>query len=270
MGELLPKISLITPSFNQGKFLRDTITSVLSQGYPTLEYIIIDGGSNDDSVDIIREYAPRLTYWESEKDNGFGHAINKGMARATGDIVGWLNSDDVLLPGALLTVGKYFQKHPDVGLVFGDRHVINERSELMFRRKYFFYMPGQFRFAKTLPQECTFWRKKTFDAVGGRLNEELRFAIDLDLWCRLSRITTIRHIPFFLGAFRDQPLSKSATLLDVGLHERKNIITRYFKRYPSPVALKIFQLWLGFLRKLFRATGLEAWKRNKILKDLDV
>ena len=261
----LPKISIVTPSYNQGIFLEETILSVLSQNYPNLEYIVIDGGSSDDSVAIIQKHAPRLSYWESERDRGFGHAINKGFAKATGDILCWLNSDDVLLPGALLTIGTYFKTHPNVGLVYGDRHIIDDQSNLIYRRHYFFYLRGQLRYAKTFPQECTFWRRSAFEKVGGNLHEELKYAIDLELWCRLSQVTTIRHIPVFLGAFRDQPQSKSSTLVDVGRSERENIIARYFKNYPSPVRLKAYQVWLGVLRRLYRTLGFESRRRSRIL-----
>ena len=268
MDEALPKISIVTPSFNQGMFLEETIQSVLSQQYPNLEYMIIDGGSNDNSVNIIKQYAPRLSYWESERDRGFGHAINKGFARAKGSIVCWLNSDDVLLPGALLTVGKYFAKHPEVGLVFGDRHIINDQSKLLSKRKYFFYLPGQLRFAKTLPQECTFWRRTAFEEAGAYLNEELKFAIDLELWCRLSKVARFKHIPFFLGSFRDQPQSKSSTLLELGRTERQRIVRQYFNNYPSPLGLKMYQLWLTTLRRFYRALGFETWKRRAILNEI--
>ena len=261
----MPKISIVTPSFNQGMYLEETIQSVLTQEYPNLEYIIIDGESTDNSVDIIKHYAPQLSYWESERDRGFGHAINKGFHKATGDILCWLNSDDVLLPNALHTIGSYFSQHPGTGLVFGDRHIINDKSVLLSKRKYFFYLPGQLRFAKTLPQECTFWRRSAFEKAGPYLNEELKFAIDLELWCRLSKVTTFKHIPFFLGAFRDQPLSKSTTLLDLGRRERQQIIRQHFNHYPSPLGLKIYQVWLTTLRRFYRALGFETWKRRKIL-----
>ncbi|SHG57583.1 Glycosyl transferase family 2 [Chryseolinea serpens] len=266
MKETLPKISVITPSYNQGLYLEETMLSVLTQEYPNLEYIVIDGGSTDNSVSIIEKYASRLSHWESERDRGFGHAINKGFAKATGDILCWLNSDDILLPGALLTVGTYFKAHPDVGLIYGDRHIIDDASKLIYRRRYFFYLPGQLRYAKTFPQECTFWRRSAFEKVGGNLHEELKYAIDLELWCRLSQVTAIRHIPVFLGAFRDQPQSKSATLLEVGRKERESIIASYYKSYPSAVRLKVYQVWLGTLRRLYRALGLEAGKRNSVLK----
>src|SRR5881394_195745 len=107
-----PKISIVTPSFNQGQFLEETILSVLDQNYPDLEYVVIDGGSTDGSADIIRRYASRLSSWCSERDEGQSHAIAKGFARCSGEILGWLNSDDVLLPGALAEVAAYFEAHP--------------------------------------------------------------------------------------------------------------------------------------------------------------
>jgi glycosyltransferase involved in cell wall biosynthesis len=268
MNETWPKISVVTPSYNQGMYLEETMLSVLSQKYPNLEYIVIDGGSSDQSVSIIQKYGAQLSYWESAPDRGFGHAINKGFSRATGEILCWLNSDDILLPGALLQVGAYFARHPNVGLVFGDRHIINERSVLVSRRKYFFYLPGQLRFAKTLPQECTFWRREPFEKVGAQLDEKLKFAIDLDLWCRLSKVTTFRHLPFFLGGFREQSLSKSAVLSDTGIRERNSIIDRYFGGLPSAKRLKAYQFWLATLRRLYRATGLEALKRRRFQSGL--
>lgn len=268
MGDQLPKISVVTPSYNQGQFLEETIQSVISQQYPNLEYIIIDGGSTDNSVDIIKKYAQHLTYWESEKDRGFGHAINKGFNKATGEIVCWLNSDDIFLPGALNIVGKYFSKHPGAGLLFGDRHVIGVDSKLKFKRQYFFYERSQLRYAKTLPQECTFWRRKNFEAAGPFLREDLKFAIDLELWCRLNNHAEFHHIPLFLGAFRDQPQSKSSTQLDVGLKERREIITKYFSSFPTPMQLKLYQFWLGTLRRIYRATGMDDRKRNSVIKEL--
>ena len=106
-----PKISIVTPSFNQGQFIEETIRSVLDQDYPNLEYLVIDGGSTDQTIDIIRKYETQLSYWESEKDRGQVHAINKGLARATGDIFAYINSDDIYLPGTFATVAKYFDEH---------------------------------------------------------------------------------------------------------------------------------------------------------------
>jgi len=255
-----PKISVVTPSYNQGKYLEQTILSVLSQDYPNVEYIIIDGGSTDGSVEIIKKYQHRLHYWESEKDKGFGHALNKGFAKATGEILCWLNSDDILLPGALDIVGRFFGKFPDVGVVTGDRWYIDESSVMLFKTRYYFYLPGQFKFTKTLAQEATFWRKEVFSKAGGYIDEQLRFVIDFDLWCRLGKVTTFRHIPFFLGGFRVQPESKSSTIIDVGREERKKTIAKYYDKYPSEFSLSVFLFLLTNLRRLYRICGLENLK----------
>jgi glycosyltransferase involved in cell wall biosynthesis len=263
----LPKISVITPSFNQGEFIEETIKSVLSQGYPSLEYIVIDGGSTDNSVEVITKYENSLSYWVSEKDKGFGDAINKGFSRATGDILCWLNSDDLFLPGALLAVGKYFEKNKDTGLIFGDRHIIDTKSNLMYKRDYFFYFPNQLKFGKALPQECTFWRREVL-LRAGPLDEQLKFAIDFDLWCRISMISTIRHIPLYLGAFREQPLSKSSTITKTGIEERDRIILKYFRKIPSAFQFRLFHLVLGVTRRIFKFTGINTLKRRMILNKI--
>lgn len=260
-----PKISIVTPSYNQGIFLEETIQSVLNQDYSNLEYIIIDGGSTDNSIDIITKYQHRLAYWESNKDRGFGHAINKGFSRASGDIFCWLNSDDLLLPDALRLIGNYFCSYSNVGLVFGNRHIIDAKSALRRKRDYFFYFPGQFKYGKTLPQECTFWRREVHEQVGG-LDENLKFAIDFDLWCRISKVATVRHIPFYLGAFREQPLSKSATLEKIGIDERRSIVLKYYRRQPADYTFRVVHFLLGFMRRLYRLVGVSAIKRFLIGK----
>jgi glycosyltransferase involved in cell wall biosynthesis len=258
-----PRISVITPSYNQGLFLEETIMSVLNQAYPNLEYIIMDGGSTDNSVDIIKKYASQLTYWESEKDRGFGHAINKGFEKATGEIVCWLNSDDLFLPGTLTIVAKYFNANADVDLVFGNRHVIDKDSKFLYTRDYFFYLPGQLKFGKTFPQECTFWRRKVFSETG-KLDENLKYTIDLDLWCRISKAGRIRHIPFYLGAFRNQPQSKSSTIAHIGEEEKRSVITKYFNRYPGKLQMNLFQMMFGMMRRCYRAVGLTRIKKSSI------
>src|SRR5262245_14647820 len=158
----LPRISIVTPSYNQGKFIEATIRSVLDQGYPNLEYLIIDGGSTDESVDIIRRYEKHLAYWVSEKDNGAADAISKGFARATGDIFAYLNSDDVYLPGALQTIASVMDD-PAAGVAFGnmywmdaDGKTVGERRQTRFNR--LGYLFG----GCDLMQPATFWRKDLY------------------------------------------------------------------------------------------------------------
>jgi glycosyltransferase involved in cell wall biosynthesis len=183
-----PKISIVTPSFNQGKFLEKTILSVLEQGYPNLEYIIVDGGSSDESVEIIKKYADRLNYWVSEPDRGQSHAINKGFERATGEIFGWLNSDDWYHPGALLAVVEAFAANPDAGAVVGAGEMVDEAGIELFRcepfpvtvetlynwQEQFFWQPSCF-FSKKAWAEC------------GPLDEEIHYAMDLDLWFNMAK-----------------------------------------------------------------------------------
>jgi glycosyltransferase involved in cell wall biosynthesis len=188
-GAPWPRISIVTPSYNQGQFIEQTIRSVLLQGYPNLEYIIVDGGSTDASVEIIKRYESWLAYWESEKDRGQSHAINKGLERATGQIFHWLNSDDYLTPGALQEVANMVVKHPDaVGWVGGCRRVDPAGNLLSlvipqnlardhlanWARDGFFYQPS-----------C-FFSAQTWEEVGP-LDENLHCALDLDLWLRLSK-----------------------------------------------------------------------------------
>ena len=134
-GQKWPRISIVTPSFNQGDYLERTIRSVLLQGYPSLEYIIIDGGSTDESLDIIRKYEPWIDFWLSETDRGQSHAINKGMEKATGDLLSWLNSDDWFLPGALFKMARAYLEDPSVGVVYGQGHIVNKEGKIIYTPK---------------------------------------------------------------------------------------------------------------------------------------
>src|ERR1035437_4288596 len=128
---MYPKISVITPSFNQGKYLESTIKSVLEQDYPNLEYIVIDGGSEDNSVEIIKKYEKHLAYWESVKDKGQSHAINKGFAIATGEILAWLNSDDTYEQNAIYNIAEWFRKYPELDFIYGDVNIIDEKGAVL-------------------------------------------------------------------------------------------------------------------------------------------
>ncbi len=209
------KISVITPSFNQALFLEQTILSVLSQDYPNLEYIVMDGGSSDGSVDIIRKHAGRIAYWSSEKDRGQADAIGKGFDRATGDILCWLNSDDLFLPGALSAVAAYFECHPDIETVSGGGYRVDSAGrpfglkfrayELGVRATYnwlrFYGQDGIF-------QQSTFWRRSAYDAVGG-LNRNLQYIMDRDLLVRLAQRKRFGRLPCLIAAFRQHDESKT-------------------------------------------------------------
>ena len=186
-GSSWPKISIVTPSYNQAQFLEETILSVLNQGYPNLEYIIIDGGSTDGSVDIIRGYEGRLADWVSERDQGQTHAIQKGFDRSTGEILGWLNSDDTYQPGALLAVGEAFARHPEAGVVYGNANLIDASGKFMRELRSVKYHPLALPVAMNIHQASTFWRRSLFDRVG-KLNMEYQFGgMDYELFFRFVK-----------------------------------------------------------------------------------
>lgn len=200
-----PKISIITPSYNQGQFLEETILSVLNQNYPNIEYIIIDGGSTDNSVEIIKKYEKYLAYWVSEKDRGQTHAINKGLKRATGDILSYLNSDDIYLSGALVKIAEFFENNPRIDIVYGDCYIINERGALVKKKKEiaFDYLMGcMIGFGIIIIQPSTFFKKGAVGDVG-YFNENLHFVMDANYWFRCTQKgLTFKHIPRFLSGFR--------------------------------------------------------------------
>lgn len=216
----LPRITIVTPSFNQGRFLERTIESVLSQGYENLEYLVIDGGSTDGSVDIIKRYHDRLHYWVSEPDGGQADAIAKGFARSTGEIMGWLNSDDLLLPGALATVAQTFSRSRDIQMTYGDIVVVNEWNQMQRIR---IQTPARFETlfygGQIINQETVFWTRDLFNRAGG-LNRQLQYALDYDLWTRMSRVTMPHYIPRILAAFRQHPSQKTRHM-DRYQHEKR-------------------------------------------------
>ncbi len=190
-----PLISVVTPSYNQAPFLEATIRSVLEQDYEALEYIVVDGGSSDRSVSIIEKYADRLAWWVSEPDLGQTDAINKGFARARGEILAWLNSDDTYESGALSEAVAFLQANPQVGMVYGDANFIDARGRVIGR---FDARQTDFdrlmRGAVYIPQQAAFFRADLWRQVGP-LDPTFYFAMDYDLWVRLARLAEIRYLP---------------------------------------------------------------------------
>jgi hypothetical protein len=215
-----PTISIVTPSFGQGHFLERTLYSVVNQHYPALEYVVQDGGSTDETVEILRRYERSLTHWASEPDGGQGDAINRGFAQTSGEIMAYLNSDDLLLPGALAYVARYFAAHPKVDVVYGHRVMIDEHD----RQIGSWVMPRhddqELAMLDFVPQETLFWRRTAWEAAGGQIDPSLRFAIDWDLLLRLrdSGAKMVR-LPRFLGAFRVHEEQKTAMWNDQCLIE---------------------------------------------------
>lgn len=198
-----PRISIVTPSFGQGHFLERTIFSVVGQGYPALEYVVQDGGSTDQTPAILRRYDPLISSWASEPDGGQADAINRGFDRTNGEIMGYLNSDDLLLPGSLAYVARYFAEHPQVDVVYGNRLMIDgDDGEIGS-----WILPGHddevLTLADYVPQETLFWRRRVWEAAGGRVDPSFGYALDWDLLLRFRAVgATMVHLPRFLGAFR--------------------------------------------------------------------
>jgi GT2 family glycosyltransferase len=193
MTSNLPIVSIITPSFNQAQYLEDTIQSVLEQDYPRLEYTIIDGASSDGSVDIIRKYADKLTWWVSEKDSGQAEAINKGFARARGAIVAWLNSDDMYFPGAISAAVKVFDENPDAVLVYGNMLAINENGETTNILKYDQLSVEDLMCFQIVGQPSVFLRREALEKAGN-LDATYHFLLDHHLWLRIALQGQIVHV----------------------------------------------------------------------------
>ena len=229
-GSPWPKISVVTPSYNQGQFIEETIRSVLLQGYPNLEFIIIDGGSTDNTLKIIRKYDPWLAYWVSEPDQGQSHAINKGIKRATGEILLWLNSDDLVLPNAFFTVAKIFLENPETRMVIGQAHIINTQGETTgeLRSRFSSWEEIATNPRNSLRQISTFFSRTLFDEEGF-LDESLHIAMDTELLVRFTRVHKPVIIDDVLTAFRIQPESKTASQLIKGYLETDRVRTRFLK-----------------------------------------
>lgn len=235
-----PKISIVTPSYQQGAYIERTMRSVLDQQYPNLEYFVQDGGSSDGTVGTLQVYESQLAGWVSEKDGGQSQAINLGLAKTTGEIMAWLNSDDLLLPGTLHTVAEYFEKHPDVDVVYGNRLLVDERDMEIGR----WIMPGHdsnvLSWVDYVPQETLFWRRRIWDKVGGQVDESFRFAMDWDLLVRFRDAgAKFGHIPQFLGAFRIHDSQKtSAVINEIGHQEMDRIRARVLGQVPTQKELR--------------------------------
>lgn len=227
MSSNLPTITVVTPSFNHAEFLEDTLSSVLDQQYPCLQYIVIDGGSTDGTSAILERYAPYLAYVVSEPDNGQTHALIKGFSRAEGDILAWLNSDDLYEPGVLHEVAEYFMAHPEARFVYGDATLIDRAGNLIRRKKeipYHSYI--WLHDYNYIPQPSAFWRRDLYEEVGG-LDQSFDLAMDADLWDRFAQVTKPHHVRRYWSRMRIYPEQKNQAFRDRSNAEDARIRLRH-------------------------------------------
>lgn len=253
MQSSLPKISIITPSYNQGDFIEQTILSVLDQGYPNLEYIVIDGGSTDATLKILNKYENRLSFI-SEQDNGQGHAINKGLQRATGDVVAFLNSDDYYEPGALFHVGNYFMANPEVAWLSGKCRSVNANGEeirtWITAYKNFWLRTQSYTILLILnyiSQPATFWRRNIIEKIG-YLDENLDYTMDYEYWLRTGKQYPLHYLPENLVNFRIHSISKSGNTYSKQFDEE----LLYVEEFSSGLVLKMHVIHNWIIKLFYR------------------
>lgn len=230
-----PSVSIVTPSYGQVGFIGRTMDSVLNQNYPNLEYFIQDGGSTDGTVDVLKLYSARLSGWASAPDGGQSQAINLGFAKTSGEIMAWLNSDDLLLPGALAYVADYFERHPEIDVVYGHRVLVDGQDKEIGRWILPRHDDAVLSWADFIPQETLFWRRSIWEKAGGTVDENFRFAMDWDLLLRFRKVgARMACLPRFLGAFRIHEAQKtSAQISEVGMQEMDRLRLRELGHVPS-------------------------------------
>jgi hypothetical protein len=235
-----PRISIVTPSFRQARFIERTILSVVGQEYPNLEYFVQDGASPDGTIEVLQRHASELSGWRSEPDTGQSQAINRAFAHTTGEIMAWLNSDDILFPGAMAFVADFFVKNPEVDVVYGHRVLIDEEDREIGRWLLPPHDDKVLSWADFIPQETLFWRRLIWDKAGGRIDETFRFAMDWDLLLRFRDAgARFARLPAFLGAFRVHAQQKTtAGISDIGFAEMDRLRQRTLGRVPSRIEIR--------------------------------
>jgi len=266
-SEDLPRISVVTPNFNYGSTLEATICSVLSQGYPNTEYIVIDGGSSDQSQDVIRRHERELDYWVSEPDGGHYEAVNKGFNQSTGDVLCWLNSDDVMLPWTLWTVSKIFSEFPNIRWLMGRPTVIQNGAIMRVGGlqpwpadliRLGLFTGGDLGI---LQQESMFWRRSLWETAGP-LREDLSLAADFELWTRFARHSELVSSSAVLGGFTIWPNNRSRALADKYASERELVVSQ-FSRQDKNKRAKLKRA-IGNYQRVKNYTGIRGLVRRTL------
>lgn len=278
------KISIITPCYNSVEFIEQTILSVINQDYLNLEYIIVDGGSTDGTLDIIKKYDAHVTHWISEPDSGMYDALNKGFQLSTGQIMTWINSDDMLLPSALKNMRELFTDLPQVNWIHGLNSFINLNGNVISQNE-----PKKFSFVKYLnrdyqfiQQESTFWRRALWEKSGSRINTSLKYAGDFELWFRFFQYDTVFTTSMAIGAWRKREGQLSDLHMNAYLKECDDIISNYTKTWQQKknlILLKILywlmkslekkQLPFHFIKKRIKHIENEPFTQIKFSKELN-
>lgn len=271
-----PRISIVTPSFNQGEFLEECIDSVLSQNYPNLEYIIMDGGSTDNSVEIIKKYEKYLTYWQSHPDDGQYAAINEGFKKTSGEIMAWLNSDDKYHHHAFFKVAYIFNKYSSAEWLTGRTTLWDGKGNLSFifyeklpvfsRKK---YLHKDYRHPH-IQQESTFWKRSLWDKAGSHMRRDLNYAGDLELWMRFFRFATLHPVDTMLGGYRKHGNQKAELYMDRYIKEAEKLLDeeielfdkgKFTDVWPPPEPLYItYDEFKNYIDNMYEATQHKIYK----------
>jgi glycosyltransferase involved in cell wall biosynthesis len=260
----LPLVSIVTPSYNQGQYLEDTIRSVLAQDYPRIEYLVVDGASKDNSAEIIHRYADRLAWWVSEKDKGHADALNKGFDHASGEILAWLNSDDTYTTATVVSeAAGFLQANPDVGMVYAGANLTDDRGNLIgfFPARQTSYR-AMLRGSVHIPQATTFFRADLYRQVGP-LSLSLFFGFDYDLWVKLAKVSEVRYLPRVWANFRLHEAGKSVANDDRCYPDMIRVCERETGRKLTSLRLRYW------LRKTFYARipwRMRIWLRKAVAR----
>jgi glycosyltransferase involved in cell wall biosynthesis len=261
-----PGITVVMPSYNQGNFLERTILSVLNQNYPNLEFIIIDGRSSDGSVEIIKKYEKYLAYWTSEKDLGQSDALNKGFAMASGEIIGWQNSDDIYLPGAFSRAAGVFRDFRAADVVYGNRLDIDEQDHVIGESRFTRFSPVVFMYdGMSLGTQSTFFRRGLLEKTG-TLDVDLNFAMDYDFFLRAAgKGACFKYVPFYFGAMRRHENAKTEIYLGTGPHRKE--LSRVDERHGRIRSLnppfRIYSLLFRSIHYFLQGDGDYVWNGVK-------
>lgn len=259
----LPKISIVMPSLNQVKYVEEAILSVVRQNYPRLEFLVIDGGSTDGTLEVIEKYKHRIDYFISEPDRCQNHAVNKGLLRASGDYIGWLNSDDKYEVGALMKVGQHLNKHPDIDLLYGQAAQIEAGGEILGWHAEPYDKDRLFRHRDFIPTQACFFRRACLAYVG-LLDTSLRWAGDWDLWRRIAKDYKVAYLDEYIGNWRvyhgTVSYGKNVDYLAKDLEGIRSV-RKHSGRLITPIEIRI---WLWVVIDFFRLRPFLRWVRDRI------